>query len=180
MTIGSYVPVKQHILLCKGRLDYRRKYAIFSENSEMSLTESEFLPSLLTWQLVPWAMATSAGWALSAVWRCPHLPTLFCTALKIQGGWKLILEPEGSYCPAQWVLWSSELLRHNGLNRSEIGPRVGQGWMLGRRWILPPGAALFGWALPYCLLSCAPFCEPFFCGCACTVQKTVFVIYFSL
>lgn len=109
----------------------------------MSLTESKFLPSLMTSQLMmAWAMARSAGWAMGAAWSSPHLPSSFCSALKNQDEWKLILEAEGSCCPAQWVLWSSLLLSHKGLNRHETGPRVGQDWVLGRRWIIPPGTAL--------------------------------------
>lgn len=142
MTIGSYVPLWPDIQLCKDRLDYRRKYVTLSEIPEISLSESEFLPSLMTCQLLHWAMASSAGWAMGAAWSSPHLPSSFCTALKNQGGWKLMLEAEGSCCLAQWVPWSSLLLSHNGLNRQETGPTVGQDWMLGRRWIIPPGAAL--------------------------------------
>lgn len=72
ITIGSYVPLWPNTLLCKDRLDYRRKYATSSENSEMSLTESKFLPPLMTCQLMPWAMARRAGWAMGAAIRIPR------------------------------------------------------------------------------------------------------------
>lgn len=173
MTIGSYVPLWPDIQLCKDRLDYGRKYVTLSEIPEISLSESEFLPSLMTCQLLHWAMASSAGWAMGAAWSSPHLPSAFCAALKNQGGWKIMLEAEGSCCLAQWVPWSSLLLSHNSLNRQETGLRAGQDWILGRRWIIPPGAALVWVSTALPPPPRALFCEPSYCGCAYTTWKMV-------
>lgn len=174
MTTKGYVPLWPNIQICKDRLDYRRKYTIFSEISDISFSESEFLPSLMTCQLMSWAMVRSAGWAMGAAWSSPHLPSSFCTALKNQGGWQLMLEAEGSCCPAQWVLWSSLLLSHNGLNRHRTAPRAGQDWMLRRRWIIPPGTALTGLG-KHCPAASSPvLCsESSSCGRACTACKMV-------
>lgn len=102
MTVASHEPLQPDHYLCKDILDYRRKYTIFSEISEFSVTGSMFLPSPGTCKLAPWAMARGAGWASSAPQQSsPPVPTSSsCSALGNQSSWKLMPEAEGAVLPS--------------------------------------------------------------------------------
>lgn len=172
MTIVSYEPLWPD--LCKGALDYRRKYTAFSEISEISLAEMWFLPSLRTCQVMPWATAwCKLGKQCSPEQSsCPLLTSSSCSALRNQSGRR------GSCYSAQWVSWCSSLLSHKGSSWHETGHRLGTRPGDGEEMTpFSPGQCRLICALRYCLLACGPSIDPSSCGCICTtfpIEKLLF------